>query len=264
MECARCAATFRAEYLPHHIRYVHHALPDTDDTEPPCIHRDKRRRTRGPVSLTSIRWRVKTTDPLVCPISDCPTWTPDYGILLAHIAARHPTDHFTFDDYPDMVQCLDCGLCLRTPITSRHHNSARCHRLAERRERFLSRSQAVASAAQSIPIRIGDGEVEYVDSFPYLGRILSKDDSDDLAAYARCRCVMPRAHRLWKVSNLRNEYPPTQEVLDACGLQPLAVYIQCRRKTLLQHYATTQSPLYRSCLTWSQAPKSGAWWQQKQ
>jgi hypothetical protein len=32
----------------------------------------------------------------------------------------------------------------------------------------------------------------------------------------------------------------------------------------LQHYAATQSPLYSSCLTWSQTPRSGAWWQQEQ
>ena len=49
------------------------------------------------------------------------------------------------------------------------------------------------SVDKLIPFHIGAEPIEYVPDFRYLGRILSEDDSDDMAAYTR----MQKAKRVW-------------------------------------------------------------------
>ena len=54
----------------------------------------------------------------------------------------------------------------------------------------------------STPFLIVGQPIEFVDNFRYLGRVLSKDDSDDMAAYARlqeCKKVWGRFSQLLRV-----------------------------------------------------------------
>ena len=178
----------------------------------------------------------------------------------------------------------------------------------------------MAVADESTPFHIGGNPIEFVSDFRYLGRILSKDDSDDLAAYTRlqkakrvwglfsrllqadgasvetmgrfyrtiiqqtllfgsatwvltaralnrlerfhARCARGMAHRhIRRQADGTWVTPPTDEVLAACHLQPISVYIQRRRHTLFKHYAETSSDLYQQCLTVSRTtPCSLAWW----
>ena len=59
------------------------------------------------------------------------------------------------------------------------------------------------------------------------------------------------------------EHPPSNEILDACGLSPIRTYIAKRQTTLL-HYASTSSPLYQRCLDSLPAPGAQRqqllWW----
>jgi hypothetical protein len=43
------------------------------------------------------------------------------------------------------------------------------------------------------------------------------------------------------------EYPPTEEVLDFCGLSDISTYIAWHKTRLLNRYAEPESPLYNLC-----------------
>jgi len=323
VQCPHCRRAMTDQYLPTHIRHVHHMLPDMS-TDPPCTSSppppSKRQKLSNSVPPSPNHYYIRFSDVLVCPVFDCPTWTEDFNVLRRHLCVRHPTDLFTFAGYPDIHQCPSCGLYLTIPVTPRHLQSQFCIKQSERRERILSRSQAQLQAAQSTPFVIDDKPIAFVPYFRYLGRMLAQDDSDDMAAYARleqtkkvwarfshllhangasartmgrfyrtvlqqtllfgsatwvlsrtalnrlerfqARCARGMTHRhIQRRPDGTWIYPPTAEVLEACGLQPLSVYIQRRRNTLLQRYAKTTSALYSKCLSMPRPPRSGAWWQ---
>lgn len=221
-----------------------------------------------------------------------------------------------------MQQCLHCGKYRVQSVSSQHLQSRFCIRQSARRERFLTHSHAMALAATRTPFQIGGTPIEFVENFRYLGRQVTKDDSDDEAAYSRldktkkvwarfshllrargasartmgrfyrtvlqqtllfgsstwvlsqtalmrlerfhARCARGMTHRhIQRRPDGSWVYPPTAEVLEACGLQPLSAYIQRRRDTLLQHYAASDSLLYGKCrsMTVSGSSTHWLWWQ---
>ena len=321
VQCPHCQRSMSAQHVPTHIRHVHHMIPDVlpeDSIGPPLSPPPKHRKTSQPsVSSASSCHQVRLgSDILVCPVPACPTWTYDIHVFTRHLCIRHPLDHFEFVDVPDLTQCPRCGLYL-THFTPQHFRSKFCIHQTARRHKTSLHLQAIA--AETIPFLIHGQPVEYVPQFRYLGRVLSRDDNDDLAAFARlektqqvwgrfhvllqangasagtmgrfyrtilqqtllfgsstwvlsraacnrlerfqARCARAMAHRpIQRRSNGTWIYPPTEEVLAACGLQPLEVYIQRRRTTLFQHYAQHSSGLFTKCL--AEFPtRSGTWWQ---
>ena len=225
---------------------------------------------------------IRRSDLMVCPVPACPQWTRDFSVLLRHLSIKHPQDHFQFVDCQKLVQCPRCGMFL-TEITPRHFNSLFCTRQTARRHRIHLHSRAIA--AESTPFLVGGKPVEYVSHFRYLGRVLSRDDTDDMAAFARlektkkvwarfsvllhanaasaltmgrfyrmilqqillfgsatwvlstpalqrlerfhARCARGMAHRHIRCRPDGSWiYPPTAEVLSACGLKPISVYAQ--------------------------------------
>ena len=80
---------------------------------------------------------------------------------------------------------------LLTTLTPRHYQSQFCVRQSSRRTRL--RSQELRSTFNPVPFRIDDTPIEFVSEFRYLGRIISKDDTDDSAAYTR----LQKAKQVW-------------------------------------------------------------------
>ena len=80
--------------------------------------------------------------------------------------------------------------------------------------------------------------------------------------HARCARYLTRRH-IRPLPDGTWLCPPTNEVLDQCGLSPIATYIAKRKTTLLNNYAIPSSSLYRQCIT-STPIGSGArrqmWW----
>ena len=102
-------------------------------------------------------------------------------------------DHFVVTGSPSLyVQCPHCGMFVNH-LTTEHFRSQFCLRQTERRARIFSSRQCLATANESIPFYIGRNPIKFVSDFRYLGRILSKDDSDDKAAYVR----MQEAKHVW-------------------------------------------------------------------
>jgi hypothetical protein len=78
---------------------------------------------------------------------------------------------------------------------------------------------------------------------------LSKRQLDRLEQF-HARCARHLAHRhIRRLPDGTWEYPPTNEVLDSCGLSTIATYVAKRKTTLLQNYALSSSTLYHQCIT---------------
>ncbi len=174
VNCPHCQKALSSQYLPQHIRQIHHALPDT--------HLDKRQC----IDHTSHRYNVILQNGfIICPVNECPSWTDDLSVFQQHACIMHPFDRFHFIDFPhNFIQCPKCGKYL-TSITRRHLQSAFCRDTFARREHLRTYHRSALIAENSPPFQIGEENIEYVDTFEYLGRVLSRDDSDDMAIFER-------------------------------------------------------------------------------
>jgi hypothetical protein len=320
VQCPHCTHVMSDQYLPTHIRHVHHRLPVS--TDQPCPSPPPRKRPRVSQSSANPNHysiRIVPGANIVCPVPNCPTYSTNPYVIRRHLCIRHPTDQFRLLGDCDYVHCPRCGLLL-THLTPSHFQTKFCLQQSQRRARILSNTQCLMSADQLSPFHIGDKPIEFVPDFRYLGRILAQDDSDDMAAYTRmqkakhvwgrfshllrldgasvetmgrfyrtiiqqtllfgaatwtlsarslsrlerfhARCARGIAHQpIHRRPNGTWVTPPTSEVLAACHLQPLSVYIRHRRHTLFKHYAETSSALYRRCLSLCRTtPCSLAWW----
>ena len=74
-----------------------------------------------------------------------------------------------------------------TTLTPKHFQSPFCIFQASRQAHLHSHIACSLLADELVPFCIGDKSIDFVSDFCYLGRILSKDDSDDMAAYARLK-----------------------------------------------------------------------------
>ena len=192
VHCPHCEKALSEQYMPIHIRHVHHMLPVFTDqciSDPPC---KRPRLSHSVCSSSPNRYDVRMTDIMVCPVPDCPAWTKDPWIFRKHLCVRHPMCHFTFSGKQGLVQCPRCGLYLNV-VTLRHFQSHFCQAQTARREYAISYSRLVQAVKNATPFLIGGNPVEYVEHFRYLGRMLSQDDSDDMAAFVR----LQTARKVW-------------------------------------------------------------------
>jgi len=93
--------------------------------------------------------------------------------------------------------------------------------------------------------------------------VLSKRQLDRLKHF-HARCARYIARRpIRRLPDGTWEHPPTNEVLESCGLSPIDTYIVKRKTTLLNNYARPFSNMCRQCIT-STPIASGArrqmWW----
>jgi len=133
---------------------------------------------------------VDTDHNICCPVKGCPTYSTNLAVLRRHFCIRHPMDQFTIIGCSTFVQCPRCGI-LTTALNPRHFASQFCTRQSIRRSRTLASVQRFSVPVT--PFFIDDAPIEFVDCFRYLGRILSHDDSDDMAAFTR----LQQAQAVW-------------------------------------------------------------------
>jgi hypothetical protein len=82
---------------------------------------------------------------------------------------------------------------LVTAVTSTHFRSLFCIQQSACLTHLQTYTSLAPIAASCPPFCIGDQSIEFVSQFTYLGCVLSADDSDDQAAYAR----LQKTARIW-------------------------------------------------------------------
>jgi len=128
VQCPHCDTAVSDQYLPTHIRHVHHLLPNmaTDSSSPsppPC----KRQRTvHDSVSPNPYIITIWDGD-MCCPIPDCPAHSSNSHTIRRHFCIRHPMDHFRVFGKSEFAQCPRCGIFLNT-LSPKHFQSQFCNR----------------------------------------------------------------------------------------------------------------------------------------
>ena len=144
------------------------------------------------------------------PVPDCNGTAPTPWAIRRHFAMRHPGDlvHTPDEQYP---RCGLCGMQTNPDVLGRgHEETALCRQGQERRTQYA----AVAAATKALDIRFtayGD-ELERVETFKYLGRLMTHDDNDAQAVKVNLR----KARKCWgRVSRVLRSENATSRV---CGM----------------------------------------------
>jgi hypothetical protein len=127
-----------------------------------------------------------------CPVPNCTGRYKTRISMRQHFQNRHWNDAILITEEGQLPQCNKCLLFTSNALSLRHQNSKSCaagQARRERREQQLSNEQG-----ESATITIKGTAVENVDSFRYLGRILTANGDDRLAiAYN-----LQKAKKSWK------------------------------------------------------------------
>jgi len=223
--CSLCGSPMTHQYLPVHLREIHgilsldpvaalgkhscdHDLPPRDakiarlacagcpasetcDPQDVSLHIHD---VHGATCLPDTVFRVSMPGYYTsasCPVPNCPASPPDRDRMYDHFMRMHPDFILCIEQDGIRPRCPNCRrhLCVVTP---QHLLSQTCRRATARRQAAQLFSQAQASTANT-HFHIGDSLIEIVAWFLYLGRILHKDDLDDLAITAR----LTKARTTW-------------------------------------------------------------------
>lgn len=118
-----------------------------------------------------------STSFVLCPVTGCLGCLKGRHGLRRHFAFRHPEASLSIMEQPDYETCHQCGS--KVSLYALHHGhlqSKVCQQAAARRLRRTS--AAVYNTALDTPLLADTTQLEFVNTFRYLGRILSDDDSD--------------------------------------------------------------------------------------
>ena len=181
--CPYCTSAVNDQSLSTHIHHVHHMILSMHTDSSPLSPPPSKHSCSSHASVSSDPYILNTfVSDICCPVPDCPAHSPDLYIMCRHICIRHLIYHFQVLGNYKFVQCPCCGIFL-TSLTPEHFRSNFCIRQLVKRTQFQSSEQCSVTTETSTPFHIGANLIEYVSTFWYLGRILSEDDSDDMATY---------------------------------------------------------------------------------
>lgn len=165
--CPECGKELREGSLVSHLRTQHGMdLPGNAGVAPPPAPNPVEYRVNFPPTLDTVE----------CPAEGCPYLARSRTLLRRHFVARHPTDSLFIVQDGRSWPCESCHMVLTTYSRDRHAGSELCRATTQRRRqaRLLLESQQ-ASERRFTAVGV---ELESVSTFKYLGRPLSKTDSD--------------------------------------------------------------------------------------
>jgi Reverse transcriptase (RNA-dependent DNA polymerase) len=114
-----------------------------------------------------------------CKVDGCPHSSRSRLGLRYHFNHRHWNDQIHIvEEHPTIYpQCARCGLHVaHSSLNNRHYNSATCHKGIHRRKNRAA--ERAAFEASGVTFTLNQEILEKVDTFCYLGRLLSFDNSD--------------------------------------------------------------------------------------
>jgi len=190
--CPECGKLITRAHLNSHLRYVHHKIgAHGSQILSPSPTRD--------VPRTYVINIPDPKTPVSCPVALCDFWTPAANgreRMREHFAYRHTADTITIPQELPKVRCHRCQKFV-TNAGEQHAKTKSCRLGAIRHSnRVAAEKQRLA---QDIRFNVGGVEIEAVDSFRYLGRMLSTDDSD----WEAVRHNLAKARTRWgRVANI--------------------------------------------------------------
>jgi hypothetical protein len=176
--CRQCGKELQASSLGRHLADVH-------DIYQQAVVAEELLETRPPLLYTVHAMLYPGT--LACPYPRCQGQLRDGWMMRRHFQDMHPLDLVKVPKEGRFDRCNRCKMQVH-PAYPRHRLSKECQIGVERKHQ---RETAVASAlALRQQFTVHGDVLERVEIFKYLGRLLSQDDDDTRATWARVGQVL--------------------------------------------------------------------------
>jgi hypothetical protein len=183
VECDICGANLSASSLSSHLETQH------DVYRSRVLNRDlvDDRPTRtyfAPYSMASGKFK--------CPVPGCVGEAATKWNMRRHFLDRHPKDLVVLPGEGLLPRCSDCGMqTSHSALAGKHRSTSLCRSGTDRqvqREAAVRSERAIAQKFTAY-----DEELENVEVFKYLGRLIAMDDIDNQAI----RSNMKKARKCW-------------------------------------------------------------------
>ena len=226
VECDICGVSLAAGSLRSHLETAH-------DTYRSFVLNRELTVEREP---TVYRATTDATGTYFCPVPACVGVVGSEGALRSHFLRRHPQDLVVCpaEGSLPLPQCDRCGLQISfTAINGRHYETALCKDGVARKVQYAAAERAHTALQQTFTAY--GAELERVEVFKYLGRLLAYDDNDARAVRGNLKKARGVWARLSRTIRAENASPR------ACGTF---------------YKATVQSILLFGSETWNLSPQS--------
>jgi len=183
VECDICEEGMQANSLDNHLEKLHDVFRSKVLNRDLVEDRPPQRYRAQPCTATG---------QYICPVPSCVGTTTTPWNLRKHFIDRHPVDTVWIPGEGDYPQCHRCGMQTNpTAFCSTHYSSNLCVGGTVRKKQ----REAAAESVRALDVTFtayGD-ELERVEVFKYLGRLMSMDDNDIQAV----RSNMRKARKVW-------------------------------------------------------------------
>ena len=156
-----------------------------------------------------------------CPVPDCPGKACSKWGLRRHFADRHPNDLVRIPGEGIYHQCLRCGMQVN-PSATGHQQTKYCKDGWAKTQQYEAR---IASCkAMDMRFTAYGDELEMVEVFKYLGRLIAMDDNDGRALHNNLKKARKCWGRLSRVLRAENASPRVCGLFYKATVQAILLY----------------------------------------
>jgi hypothetical protein len=218
--CPVCETSIQQRNLKQHL-ITQHQIFERPNKRPKTSLPAQHAPTTYNVSMPPRTW-------VQCPIPNCDGRAGTRDSMRVHFSHRHPFDTLIIEEEGPLPRCQRCDMFVPLSALDSHPVSVRCNVGAERKRKRLQDITNIQ--ARNTAFLVGETELEAVDSFRYLGRLIVADNSDWLAV-------------TYNLKKARSRWAQVSRVLTKQHINP--------RTAGYFYKAVVQSVLLYGCETWS-------------
>jgi hypothetical protein len=224
--CPLCGAQVNRQHLKVHQsrkicknRQLEHGANQITPAPAPCDNQTEYETQKAPTQYNvTIKKGVKTP----CPSAGCPSYLQTSLSMRQHFRTQHRNDTLIVNGQL-LPKCNKCGIFQQNALSTQHHQSQDCLKWTEiRQQRQLNITQQ--ETARSAVFTTGGEGIENVDAFKYLGRILSKNDSDCAAVENNLQKARMKWGRISRLLTREGTYPKAMATFYKAIVQSVLLY----------------------------------------
>jgi hypothetical protein len=217
IECDICNAKIQAKSLTRHKR-LKHGIDTTITTQqntPP--HLAMLPGNTYEVSMPTYK------DPTPCPVPGCGVTIQNRYKMREHFLYCHYYDTIIISEEGLLPRCDKCGLfCSEAALATTHRDSAACRRNEKRNRKKKLNLQCIRAHRQTFQVQ--DQPIKAVTNFRYLGRIITSNDNDWLAAHRNLHKARQRWAQIARILTRESATPRISALFYKATIQTVLLY----------------------------------------